>query len=67
MSTRKKGMHLHQILLQVRDMAKSKEFYTKTLGFKLQYDFSPGYLAVLTPNKLQIGFYSKKSGKIGNA
>ena len=34
------GMHLHQVMLQVRSVDRSKEFYTRTLGFKLLYDFS---------------------------
>ncbi len=38
-------------------MKKSKEFYTKKLGFKVKHDYSPEYLAVVTPNKLQIGFH----------
>ena len=54
-------MHLHQVILQVRSVDRSKEFYTKTLGFKLLYDFSPEYLAVETPNKLQIGFHPLKN------
>jgi len=63
MPSRKKGMHLQQVLLEVKDVERSKQFYTKTLGFKLLYDFSPEYLAVGTPNKLQIGFYPAKSGR----
>ena len=53
----KSGLHLHQVLLQVKDIERSKEFYTKKLGFKVLYDFSPKYVAVLTPNKLQIGLH----------
>ena len=53
----KKGMHLHQVVLEVKDVDRSREFYTETLGFKILYDFSPRYLAVVTPNKLQIGFH----------
>lgn len=60
MAKRKSGMHLHQVLLQVKDVDRSREFYTKTLGFKLRHDFSPEYLAVLTPNNLQIGFHPAK-------
>jgi catechol 2,3-dioxygenase-like lactoylglutathione lyase family enzyme len=41
----------------VKDVERSKEFYTEKLGFKVLYDFSPEYLAVLTPNKLQIGLH----------
>jgi catechol 2,3-dioxygenase-like lactoylglutathione lyase family enzyme len=51
----KAGLRLHQVLLQVKDVERSQEFYTKKLGFKVLYDFSPKYLAVITPNKLQIG------------
>jgi catechol 2,3-dioxygenase-like lactoylglutathione lyase family enzyme len=46
----------------VKDVERSKEFYTKKLGFKLLYDFSPGYVAVLTPNKLQIGLHPFQGG-----
>jgi catechol 2,3-dioxygenase-like lactoylglutathione lyase family enzyme len=52
-----KGMHLHQVLLQVRDVERSRKFYTKKLGFRVLYDYSPHYLAVVTPNKLQIGLH----------
>ena len=62
MPGRKKGMQLHQVLLEVKDVERSGEFYTKTLGFKLLYDFSPRYLAVITPNKLQIGFHPRERG-----
>ncbi len=44
-------------------MKKSKDFYTKKLGFKLKYDYSPEYLAVVTPNKLQIGFHPGKGSR----
>lgn len=46
---------MHQVILQVKDVERSRDFYTKKLGFKVLYDFSPEYLAVITPNKLQIG------------
>ena len=62
MRGRKKGMHLHQVLLEVKDVDRSREFYTGTLGFKLLYDFSPRYLAVVTPNKMQIGFHPRERG-----
>ncbi|HZY46644.1 MAG TPA: VOC family protein [Candidatus Bathyarchaeia archaeon] len=61
MAQRKVGLHLHQVLFEVKDVDRSKEFYTKTLGFKLLYDYSPEYLAVQTPNKLQIGFQPSKT------
>jgi catechol 2,3-dioxygenase-like lactoylglutathione lyase family enzyme len=48
---------LHQVLLQVKDVERSREFYTRKLGFKVLYDFSPEYLAILTPNRLQIGLH----------
>jgi catechol 2,3-dioxygenase-like lactoylglutathione lyase family enzyme len=51
------------VLLQVKDVERSKEFYTKKLGFKLLYDFSPEYVAVLTPNKLQIGLHPSQGGR----
>ena len=60
--SRKKGMHLHQVLLEVKNVDRSREFYTETLGFKLLYDFSPRYLAVVTPNKVQIGFHPRENG-----
>jgi catechol 2,3-dioxygenase-like lactoylglutathione lyase family enzyme len=41
----KAGLRLHQVLLQVKDVERSKEFYTTKLGFKVLYDFSPDYLA----------------------
>lgn len=53
----KAGLRLHQVLLQVKDVERSREFYTKKLGFKVLYDYSPRYLAVITPNKLQIGLH----------
>ena len=55
-----KGMRLHQVLLQVRDVERSREFYTRKLGFRVLYDYSPHYLAVVTPNKLQIGLHPFK-------
>ncbi len=55
-----KGMHLHQVLLQVKDVERSREFYTRKLGFRVLYDYSPHYLAVVTPNKLQIGLHPFK-------
>lgn len=48
--------------MEVRNVDRSGEFYTETLGFKLLYDFSPRYLAVETPNKLQIGFHPREKG-----
>ena len=63
MRTRQAGLRLHQVLLQVKDVERSKEFYTRKLGFKLLYDFSPEYIAVLTPNKLQIGLHPFKGGR----
>src|SRR5690349_4267466 len=65
MARRRVGLHLHQVLLQVKNVDKSREFYTKTLGFKLLYDYSPEYLAVQTPNKLQIGFHPSKNRRAG--
>ena len=62
MRSSKSGLHLHQVLLQVKDVERSKEFYTRKLGFRLLYDFSPEYLAVLTPNKLQIGLHPLRRG-----
>jgi lactoylglutathione lyase len=62
MSRTSAGMRLHQVLLQVKDMDRSKKFYTEILGLKLRYDFSPEYLAVLTSNKLQIGFHPYRRG-----
>jgi len=56
-------LRLHQVLLQVRDVERSKEFYTKKLGFKVLYDFSPEYVAVVTPNKLQIGLHTVQEGR----
>ena len=53
----KAGLRLQQVLLQVKDVERSRDFYTKKLGFKVLYDFSPEYLAVITPNKLQIGLH----------
>jgi len=53
----REGLRLHQVILRVKDLERSKQFYTKKLGFKVKYDFSPEYLAVVTPNRLQIGFY----------
>lgn len=58
----KSGLRLHQVLLQVKDVERSKEFYTKKLGFNVLYDFSPEYLAVLTPNGLQIGLHPFRGG-----
>jgi catechol 2,3-dioxygenase-like lactoylglutathione lyase family enzyme len=58
----KTGLWLHQVLLQVKDVERSKEFYTRKLGFKVLYDFSPKYLAVMTPNKLQIGLHPFPKG-----
>ena len=56
--------------MSVKDVDRSREFYTDLLGFKLVHNFSPHYLAVLTPNKLQIGFHpgkgsAKKSPGLG--
>ena len=48
---------LHQVLLQVKDVQRSRDFYTKKAGFKVLYDFSPEYVAVITPNRLQIGLH----------
>lgn len=53
----KAGLRLHQVILQVKDVERSRDFYTKKLGFKILYDFSPKYLAIVTPNKLQIGLH----------
>ena len=58
----KNGLRLHQVLLSVKDVERSKEFYTKKLGFKVLYDFSPQYLAVVTSNKLQIGLHPYREG-----
>ena len=63
MRRRQPGLRLHQVLLQVKDVERSKEFYTRKLGFKILYDFSPEYVAVLTPNKLQIGLYPFQRGR----
>ena len=65
MRPRKAGLHLHQVLLQVKDVDRSKEFYTRKLGFKVLHDFSPEYLAVLTPNNLQIGLHPFRRGNRG--
>ena len=62
MTRRKRGMRLHQVILQVRDVKRSGQFYTGKLGFKVKYDFPPEYLAVVTTNKLQIGFHPGKPG-----
>jgi catechol 2,3-dioxygenase-like lactoylglutathione lyase family enzyme len=53
---------LHQVLLQVNDVERSRDFYTKKLGFKVLYDFSPKYLAVITPNQLEIGLHPFRGG-----
>jgi len=63
MRRRQPGLRLHQVLLQVKDVERSKEFYTRKLGFKILYDFSPEYVAVLTPNKLQIGLHPFQGGR----
>ena len=63
MPRRKRGLRLNQVILRVKDLEKSKQFYTKKLGFKIKYDFSPEYLAVVTPNRLQIGFHPGKQGR----
>src|SRR5690242_21329941 len=63
MHPRKPGLHLHQVLLQVKDVERSREFYTSKLGFKLLYDFSPEYVVVVTPNKLQIGLHPFQRGR----
>src|SRR5215472_10217485 len=55
------GLRLHQIILEVKDVNRSRQFYTKKLGFKVKHDYAPEYLAVETPNRLQIGFYPRKS------
>src|SRR2546425_9778973 len=60
MAGKKTGLQLNQVLFQVRDVERSREFYTEKLGFKLFADFSPEYVAVITPNRLQIGFYPSK-------
>jgi len=62
MRRRQPGLRLHQVLLQVKDVERSREFYTRKLGFKVLYDFSPEYVAVLTPNKLQIGLHPFQIG-----
>ena len=43
--------------MQVKDVQRSRDFYTKKAGFKVLYDFSPEYVAVITPNRLQIGLH----------
>ena len=63
MRSRQNGLRLHQVLLQVKDVERSKEFYTRKLGFKVRYDFSPKYIAVLTPNRLQIGLHPLQGGR----
>src|SRR3989454_8646356 len=63
MRRRQPGLRLHQVLLQVKDVERSREFYTRKLGFKVLYDFSPEYIAVLTPNKLQIGLHPFQGGR----
>ncbi len=30
---------MHQVLLQVRDVERSREFYSEKLGFRVLYDF----------------------------
>jgi catechol 2,3-dioxygenase-like lactoylglutathione lyase family enzyme len=69
MPRKKAGLQLHQVLLQVRDVERSREFYTKKLGFRVLYDYSPHYLAVITPNKLQIGLhpFEKSTGRTRTA
>ncbi len=52
---------MHQVLLQVRDVERSREFYSEKLGFRVLYDFSPEYLSVVTPNRLQIGLHPFKN------
>ena len=54
---------MHQVLLQVKDVQRSKEFYERKLGFEVLYDFSPEYVAVLTPNKIQIGLHPFQGGR----
>jgi len=61
MRPRQPGLRLHQVLLQVKDVERSKGIYTKKLGFKVLYDYSPEYVAVLTPNKLQIGLHPTRN------
>src|SRR2546425_5261926 len=58
----KAGLRLHQVLLQVKDVERSREFYIRRLGFKILYDFSPEYLAVITQNKIQIGLHPFRGG-----
>ena len=60
MPSGKSGLHLNQVLLTVKDLDRSREFYTKRLGFTVRYDFSPEYVAVVTPNKLQIGLHPSR-------
>src|SRR5438093_13719662 len=67
MSRRKRGLRLHQVILRVKDLERSKQFYTKKLGFKVKYNFSPEYLAVVTPNRLQIGFHPGNQSRSGKA
>ncbi len=69
MPGKKTGLRLHQVLLQVRDVERSREFYSEKLGFRVLYDFSPEYLSVITPNKLQVGLHPFKNrvGKIRTA
>jgi len=58
MPRKKAGLRLHGI--RVRDVERSREFYTKKLGFRVLYDYSPDYLSLVTPNKLQIGLHPSK-------
>jgi len=47
----KAGLRLHQVLLQVKDVQRSRDFYTRKVGFHLLYDFSPEYVAVYHPEQ----------------
>ena len=60
MRSTRKGLRLNQILLHVRDVERSRRFYTEKLGFKVRHDFSPEYVAIVTPNNIQIGLHPRK-------
>lgn len=55
------GLSLDVVTLIVRDTARSKEFYTEKLGFKLKTD-ADGFASVLTPNGFSIGLHTAHEG-----
>ena len=50
-------LRLNMILLNVNDMAKAKEFYTKKLGLKRTHS-DPDYVGVKTSNGIHIGLHA---------